>query len=111
MTSAHGGTTPPCAKPSDRVCGGRGIGDGGARGKPWAFSRADQIAQQPCLAAMQMRAAGDVDPHPVRRIGRPAARSGPAASRRERGRSPGEPASRPWPWHQGLRLQQRQFRM
>ena len=54
------------AKPSDRVRDSGGVGDGGSGGVQSRY----QIAQQPCLAAMQMCAAGDVDPQPVRRINR-----------------------------------------
>jgi hypothetical protein len=58
------------AKPSDRVRDGGGVGDGGSGGPTLGIQSRYQIAQQPCLAAMQMRAAGDVDPEAVRRIRR-----------------------------------------
>ena len=55
--------------PCHRMRGAGRVGDRGTGGDPLGGQPADQVAQQPRLAAVQMRAAGDVDPDAVRRIG------------------------------------------
>ena len=58
------------AMPGHGVRGTRGVGDRRARGEPGQLQPADQVGEQRRLPAGQMRGAGGVDPHPVRRIGR-----------------------------------------
>ncbi len=96
------------AKPSDRMRDGRRVGDGGTGGQTLAVQPRHQIAQQPCLAAMQMRAAGDVDPQAVRRIGRRQRRvaQAPSASRVSAAASPRIRVMHRKPGHQRLRLRQ-----
>ena len=56
------------AEPGHRPGCPRGVGEAGADAHPWAASRDDRSARERRLAAEQMRAAGDVEHKPVRRI-------------------------------------------
>ena len=61
-------TRPPV--PHHRMRGARRVGDRRARGEPGPPQPRDQVGEQRRLPAGQVRGAGGVDPHPVRRIRR-----------------------------------------